>query len=784
MKKLLVSLFVILSINSLYGQEFKWAYGAGSWVGDHAIGIKSDTDSNVYLTGYIGFGPSSGDTIFTQWGAYLAKFSSTGTLNWAVNFGTFDTYGVDVAIDPDGSVFLAGVYSHGFSFQGITLQGGLQSRIFLMKFDKDGGLLWGKDYGTISNTGVSYVNAIELDSNNNIYLGGHFKSRIKLGDSTYFVRGQEGGYSDMLLVKLSSDGEVLTVKNPGSISNEFIYDIAVNQDGIFIAGFFGRSVIEVDTLQYHSPKGNLGCIIKYSHSGKLQWVNTINAPLLSETYSITTNQNGEVIVASRWVSGNGFDGEQISITKYSASGKLLNNQLIDQAVNVSSYVEGAFTRRRLDLASFVNCVYLTASLSDILNIAHLQFASSGGRDAALVKYNEIGFPQWLTSAQGTGNDEGLRVRSVSNAIFMAGDYCSGQLSFGNHTINNHSGNNDPDFFLTKLIDTTSILCPSVDSFAVSYPAILCHGDSALISIENQYATYTLWFRNGEKLNHDDEKQIFIKTEGIYTVLINQNTRCPVPEITIQVDPIGNQVPATDMVIYPKPLAQIEGLGTVCFGDTLSLSTPADERYRYSWAVPAPLAHSDTTNPTINVVMTAEKQSELFHVQVIDKLSGCFSTDTFAVHINPKPSLSLHWLNYTIWLHSTNTDSVQWYFEGQQLPGFSNAQSIQPQNKGYYYVKGFNKYGCQSISDSILIDKIFGIQNPQSGVSLYPNPVLNFIYINLTTPAEKIELIDITGTLLRTFYNQSVLSVGDLKKGIYILKIYSKQQLNTVKIIKE
>jgi hypothetical protein len=783
MKKLLVSLFFVLIINTLYSQDFKWAHGGGSWVEDHAIGVKSDADSNVYLTGYFGFGPTSGDTIFTQWGANLAKFSNAGTVNWLVNFGTFDTYGVDVAIDPDGNVFLAGVYSHGFSFQGITLAGGLQSRIFLMKFDKDGGLLWGKDYGTISKTGISYVNAIELDSNNNIYLGGHFKSRIILGDSTYYVRGQEGGYSDMLLIKLSPDGEVLSVKNPGSISNEFIYDIAVNPDGVYIAGFFGGSVIEIDTLQYHSPKGNLGCIIKYSHSGKLQWVNTINAPLLSETYSITTNQNEEVMVASRWVSGNGSAGEKISITKFSANGKLLNNQLIDQALNVSSYVEGAFTRRRLDLASDDNCVYLTACLSDTFNIAHLHFTSSGGRDAALVKFNEIGFPQWLTSAQGLGNDEGLRLRSAGNTMYMAGDYCSEQLSFGNHAINNHSGNNDPDFFLTKLIDTTAILCPSVDGFAVSYPAILCNGDSALISIENQYATYTLWFRNGEKLNHDDEKQLFIKTEGIYTVLINENTRCPVPEMTVQVDLAENQVPATDIVIYPKPIAQIEGIGTVCFGDTLSLSTPADEKYLYSWSVPAALSHSDSTKPMILVIMDGKKDSELFQVQVIDTLSGCFSTDTFAVHINPTPILSLHWFDYTIWLYSANIDSVQWYFEGQLLPGFSNAHTIQPQNKGYYYVRGFNKYGCQSISDSILIDKIFGIQNPQSGVSLYPNPVSDFIYINLATPAEKIELIDITGTLLRTFYNQSVLSVSDLKKGLYILKIYSKQQLNTVKIIK-
>lgn len=785
MKKLIILMLSIFILNNLYSQQFEWAFGAGNHIDDYAIGLKSDLDSNVYLTGQLYGDVALGDTTINAWqAAYLVKISNSGSVNWAVSFGTFDTYGVDVAIDSDGNVYLAGIYSHGFTIEGITLPGGLQSRIFLMKFTKNGKLLWAKDFGTISDTGRSYVNAIELDSNNNIYLGGNFQDRIKLGDSIYAVRGRESFDSDMLLVKLSSDGEILSVKNPGSNSYEYIYDIAVNSDGIYVVGYFAGSTIEFDSLIYNSQKGSSGCIIKYSHSGKLEWVNTINAPLYSASFSVTTNTDGEAIVASMWTEGDG-NVQKIAITKFSANGKLLNNQLINQAVYLNNYVEGGFRAKRWGLASKDRCVYFSAGLSGAFKIDHLDFTSIGRMDVAIIKFNEVGYPQWITTAQGTGNDEGLRLSSVGNTIYVAGDYSSSQLSFGNLTINNHSGNDDNDFFLAKLVDTTSnTLCPDIDSFHVSYQPIICEGDSILISIENSYATYTDWFRNDEKLNYANEKQIFIKDEGIYKVLINENSRCPVPEIQINVDLEEIKEQNTDIIIYHNPIANIEGTRKVCLGDTLSLSTPLNENYIYSWTVPDMLHSSDTTAHNIETEMTERADSMEFYVEVISKQSGCLSADSLIVFINPTPNLYLFKFDSTIRLNSNNTDSVIWYYEGKGLPEFADLQSIIPENKGYYYVRGINMYGCESVSDSIYIDEINGIENIESVIDIFPNPVGDYINIKLASPPDKIELIDISGSLIRTYYNEAILNLEHVKKGFYILKIYSKNVVSAVKIIKE
>lgn len=781
MKKLLIFIILTFLFNNLYSQQFEWAFGAGNHIDDYAIGLKSDLDSNVYLTGQLYGDVTLGDTTINAWqAAYLVKISNAGNVNWAVSFGTFDTYGIDVAIDSDGNVYLAGIYSHGFTIEGITLNGGLQSRIFLMKFNKNGKLLWAKDFGTISNTSRSYVNALELDSNNNIYIGGYFQNSIRLGDSTYTARGRE----DMLLIKLSSDGEVLSVKNPGSISSEYIYDIAVNSDGVYVVGYFAASTIEFDSLIYNSQKGNVGCIIKYSHSGKLEWVNTINAPIYSETFSVTTNMDGEAIVASMWTEGNG-NVQKIALTKFSANGKLLNNQLIDQAVYINSYVEGGVGRKRWGLASKGRCVYFSAGLSGAFKIEHLDFTSIGRMDVAIIKFNEVGYPQWITTAQGTGNDEGLCLTSVGNNIYVAGDYSSSQLSFGNLTINNHSGNDDNDFFLARLADTTThMLCPDIDSFHVSYPSIICEGDSILISIENSYATYTDWFRNDEKLNYANEKQIFIKDEGNYKVLINENSRCPVPEIQINVNLEENQGQNTDIVIYHKPIANIEGSAKVCLYDTLSLSTPSNDNYIYSWTVPEMLLSSDTTAHNIEIEMTERADAMAFYVEVINKQSGCASADSFTVFINPTPNLYLFRFDSTIRLNSNNTDSVHWYYEGKGLPEFANYQSIIPENKGYYYVRGTNVYGCESLSDSIYIDEINGIENIESVINVFPNPVGDYIIIKLAILPDKIELIDISGTLIRTYYNEAILNLDHVKKGFYILKIYSKNVVSAVKIIKE
>lgn len=777
-KRPLIVILALFICNLSFGQGFDWAVGAGDWGDDSAIGLTTDFEGNVLLTGRLSSGTSIGNKTFEDNGAYLVKYTSTGSVDWVKSFGTFSTTGVDVVTDPAGNIYLAGTYSHSFTIEGVKLPGGSQARIFLGKFNKYGDFLWIKDFGTISNSGRSRVRAIDIDANNNIYLGGSFDNPINLGDSVYTVRGRESFDSDMLLIKLSSDGDVLSVKNPGSTATEYIYDIAVNSSGIYAVGYLRGIRLELDDSVYNSPKNELGFILRYSHKGELDWVNTFNAPYFSEAFSITLDDMGEAIVAGMWSEGVYDSMQSIFVSKVDANGNILNNQLIKHPGHFGGY--------GYNLSSSGRNIYLTASLTHSTKIDHLNFNSSGSRDVAILKLNEIGYPQWMSVSKGTGNDVGSVIYANGKSIYVAGGFASNQLMLGETIIYNNSGNTYYDFFLAKSVDSSSNLCPDIEDFFITHGTAFCEGDSIQLSIENAYATYTEWFRDGEKLNLDNRKQIYIKEEGVYEVLINHNSSCPVPAMKIIVDPESNQDAKTDVVIYAKPKADITGMDQVCVGDTLLLLTPSNEDYLYSWNIPDSYQHTDTTLHDILIEINALQSSATFYLEVENKLTGCINGDSIIVEIHPSPNIDLQLSDNTITVYNDNAELLQWFYEGAELPDFKNSESINVEQAGNYYVMGTNAFGCSSISDSIFFERALSVNNDplEKGTAVYPNPTTDFLFLNYDSPPERVEVTGISGSLIKVNLNTSYLNLKDLKAGLYFIRIFSKGSVKTVKVFKE
>ena len=74
----------------------------------------------------------------------------------------------------------------------------------------------------------------------------------------------------------------------------------------------------------------------------------------------------------------------------------------------------------------------------------------------------------------------------------------------------------------------------------------------------------------------------------------------------------------------------------------------------------------------------------------------------------------------------------------------------------------------------------------SNLNYYPNPVVNTLHINNVTTIIKIIVYDINGKKLLEKIHQSdkvELKVDKLKIGVYFLKVYSKDRIKTIKIIK-
>jgi hypothetical protein len=72
-------------------------------------------------------------------------------------------------------------------------------------------------------------------------------------------------------------------------------------------------------------------------------------------------------------------------------------------------------------------------------------------------------------------------------------------------------------------------------------------------------------------------------------------------------------------------------------------------------------------------------------------------------------------------------------------------------------------------------------NVSNKVYLYPNPTQNLFYTNLEN-VNKIELLNSNGQLLKSIEGANSLSVEEFTSGIYLVKLYSNNQVYTSKII--
>lgn len=93
----------------------------------------------------------------------------------------------------------------------------------------------------------------------------------------------------------------------------------------------------------------------------------------------------------------------------------------------------------------------------------------------------------------------------------------------------------------------------------------------------------------------------------------------------------------------------------------------------------------------------------------------------------------------------------------------------------------------SVSTPVVMNEIItGIEQEDLLVSVYPNPVKDYLYIDSPYPIQHIELSDCLGRPIQTFSNvrQQQLSLVNNPPGIYILRLKSGNRLKTLKIIKE
>lgn len=451
-----------------------WGTYFGGSQAESANDIACDPDGNIYMAGNtssLNNIATSGahQTVFSgaNGDAYLAKFDSTGHLEWATYYGGtaasgfyIITQGQAVATDKFGHVYLAGTTS---ADTAIATSGAYQTAMgnnsvfqgYLVQFSTDGTRQWGTYYGASVDTSIFLQNftsfyAIACDNEGNVYVGGQTDS-LSSTDASMTTSGTQqpafgGGTSDGLLVKFDSSGNRSWATYYGGSETDPIYDVVCDaNNNVYIAGATNSTtgIATSGTLEgtFHSEVN--GFVAKLNSDGIRQWgtylhggwigvnltldsFNHIYASAstqgnLADSFIFTPGCYQPLLVASSQenaflIQFNQNDGTRNWGTYYGADNSTYAYSVAcDRSGNV--YL-GGYTNAYAALTP--GQIATLGSYQDTLNAVPGLF--NPPNDLFIAQFDSTGARKWASYYGGTGDESigGLIACSSTGAIYLAG----------------------------------------------------------------------------------------------------------------------------------------------------------------------------------------------------------------------------------------------------------------------------------------------------------------------------------------------------------------------------
>ena len=297
-----------------------WVRSATGLGNDVAYSVAVDVTGNAFVCGsftsfYLTFGTTmltnSNTTSYTD-DIFLAKYNSSGTLQWAKSAGSTAGWeeGFSVAVDASGNPYVAGGFKDiNFTYGTTTLTNcdntGSTYDIFLAKYNTaNGNLIYAKSAGGIND---DYLNSVKVDASGNIYLGGYFYSpTLAFGTDTVVNTDNVPGHSsDIFLAKYNSSGNVVWAKGANGDGDDAVTCIAVNASGVYITGSFASPQITFGSTPLTNDDANYyldAFITKYDASGNVLWAKSAGGSSDEYCFSIAADASNNTYIAGSFYS--------------------------------------------------------------------------------------------------------------------------------------------------------------------------------------------------------------------------------------------------------------------------------------------------------------------------------------------------------------------------------------------------------------------------------------------------------------------------------------------------
>jgi hypothetical protein len=440
----------------------QWAKSIGGSFSDHGYGIATDSSGNVYVTGYYSgtanFWPGTSlNSVGYSFDAFVAKYDTSGTFQWARSIGGTDTdKGNGIATDSAGNVYVIGEYRGNITIGSTTLtntDSSFYSDIFVAKYDTSGTVQWADSIGGVNgDIGLG----IATDSTENVYVTGYYEGTITIGSTTLtntdsflydaFVAKYSPSRNLNINTRVDIQGNAYVASNLEVGTANLFVDTQISKVGVGTAT--PEATLHVEGNVYVSSNLEVGetTISSIVSDGvpNVSWAKSIGGTGSDDVgNAIATDSDGNVYVIGQYrdeitlgtITLNSAGGTDAFVAKYDTSGtvqwaKSIGNTSFDYGYGIATdssgnvYVTGGF-RITADFGSGTS-----------LN-------SAGGIDGFVAKYDTSGTVEWAESIGGTSSISGYGIATDSSGnVYVTGFY-QGTANFGSGTsLNSNAGNYD------------------------------------------------------------------------------------------------------------------------------------------------------------------------------------------------------------------------------------------------------------------------------------------------------------------------------------------------------
>lgn len=291
----------IVKFNAAGTRQWATFYGGTSW--EVLFGIAT-SGSDIYVTGHTGSSNlpilnAYQTTIQSSFDAFVAKFSSSGSLLWGTYFGGSEREdGLACATDASGNVYVSGFTESSTNFpllnaQQSTYGGGRDG--FAAKFNTSGSLQWSTFHG---GSGRDDAYTCTVDASGNMYIAGVTQSPNMPTQNA--AQNTGGGAQDAYLVKYNTSG----VRQFSTYCGGGFYDwaLALTNDpfgNIYMAGLTASNNFPtLFSIQTHGGSEDF-FVVKYRTNGTRVFSTYYGGSGIDAAFGVAIGSDGDLYISGQ-----------------------------------------------------------------------------------------------------------------------------------------------------------------------------------------------------------------------------------------------------------------------------------------------------------------------------------------------------------------------------------------------------------------------------------------------------------------------------------------------------